>query len=125
VITIPAAPGGSVTADGNIEYDGDNDWFEFVLAANTDLTISTANHGATLPGGCRIYLYDNDGATHDIPLNAEIEDYNRNIVDLRNGEAAITNIHLRGYSFAPRRYWIRVRSEIQLESGIYELQITR
>ena len=76
VITIPASPGGSVTVNGNIEYDGDNDWFEFVLTGNTDLTISTINHAATLPGGCRIYLYDNDGARHELPLNGEIVQYN-------------------------------------------------
>jgi hypothetical protein len=142
VITIPAAPGGSVTADGNIEYDGDNDWFEFVLNSNTTLTFETENHSAGLAGGVRIYLYDNRGsegagrpgsrvryswidATHPIPVNTYFLQSSPPHVYIHSGQIAINNIELTATAASPQRFWVRLRAEEQGETGAYILRVTR
>lgn len=108
---------GSGGAEGNIEFDGDNDWYEFDIAATNVYSIRATNISSTLKGKVNIYLYQKDdrekipysGGSHDVTI---IQGYGtlptQDIPDflIKEGNNTVTEI----LNPNPGHYWVRVRA---------------
>lgn len=149
-VAVPAVAGASSTVDGNLEHEGDNDWFRIDVTAAVTLTIETENRSAGLVTEPVIYMYrDSEGlpvagvprvstphgvvavpgvTEDDVDANNRIPLIRR---ILRDGRGQISQVEFGPIQRDDNRvngfdiYWIRVRAGNQLETGTYTLRVTR
>ncbi|MBN1757085.1 MAG: hypothetical protein JW863_02140 [Chitinispirillaceae bacterium] len=149
-VLLPPAAGNVATVPGNLEGEGDNDWFWIDVPVASTLTIETENRSAGLATEPIIYIYrDSEGlpvggvprlstpigvgavpgvTEDDVDLTRRIPLIRRL---LRNGRTLISRLVFGGNPDNDNRingygiYWIRVRAAGTSETGTYTLRVTR
>ena len=154
-IAVPAAAGASTTVAGNLEGEGDNDWFRIdvpvvVAPATVSLTLETTNRSAGLTTAPVLYMYrDNEGLPVDgvprvstpagvtvVPGVTEDDVDAGNTIPLirrilRDGRSQINQVEFGPNPRDDNRvnhidiYWIRVRAGNPSATGTYTLRVTR